>query len=80
MPSTSTRLDVAGTHNFREVAPGTLRPATLYRSDALHRLTRAGRHHLRQLGIRRVIDLRSDFDRKLGGADRLRLGVPLPLA
>ena len=26
-----------------EVAPGVLRPGVLYRADALHRLTRAGR-------------------------------------
>lgn len=78
-----TRLDVAGTHNFREVAPGRLTPGLLYRSDALHRLTREGRRTLSRLGIRQVIDLRSRFDRRIGGRDRLRgtgatlLSVPI---
>ncbi|GAB3633978.1 tyrosine-protein phosphatase [Microbacterium shaanxiense] len=78
-----TRLDLAGTHNFREVAPGVLKPGVLYRSDALHRLTREGRRRLRQLGIRQVIDLRSAIDRRIGGRDRLRgtgatrLSVPI---
>lgn len=78
-----TRIDLAGTHNFREVAPGVLTPGMLYRSDALHRLTREGRRRLAQLGIRQVIDLRSPFDRRVGGRDRLRgtgatrLSVPL---
>ncbi|WP_426181357.1 tyrosine-protein phosphatase [Microbacterium sp. TWP3-1-2b2] len=72
MDDALTRLDLAGTHNFREVAPGVLTPGTLYRSDALHRLTREGRRKLRQLGIRQVIDLRSAFDRRIGGRDRLR--------
>ena len=78
-----TRLDLAGTHNFREVAPGVLTPGMLYRSDALHRLTREGRGKLARLGIRQVIDLRSAFDRRIGGRDRLRgtgarrLSVPI---
>lgn len=78
-----TRLDVPGTFNFREVAPGILRPGLLYRSDALHRLTRNGRSTLRELGIRQIIDLRSKFDRRVGGRDRLRgvgadyLSVPM---
>lgn len=61
-----------GASNFREVAPGQLMPGLLYRSDALHRLTRVGRRRLRELGIRQVIDLRSAFDRRIGGSDRLR--------
>lgn len=65
-------LDIPRTYNFREVAPGALRPGQLYRSDGLHRLTREGRRALADLGIRLVIDLRSDFDRRLGGRDRLR--------
>lgn len=78
-----TRLDLAGTHNFREVAPGVLTPGMLYRSDALHRLTRSGRRKLADLGIRQVIDLRSAFDRRIGGRDRLHgtgaklLSVPI---
>ncbi|WP_114905981.1 tyrosine-protein phosphatase [Ornithinimicrobium murale] len=66
------RLDVPGTHNFREVAPGSLRPGRLYRSDGLHRLSRAGRRALTALGVEAVVDLRSDFDRRFGGRDRLR--------
>ncbi|WP_256842529.1 tyrosine-protein phosphatase [Ornithinimicrobium cryptoxanthini] len=76
-------LDIPRTYNFREVAPGVLRPGQLYRSDGLHRLTREGRRTLADLGIELVIDLRSDFDRRLGGRDRLRgtgaerLSVPI---
>src|SRR5690606_17932633 len=83
MDDAVTRLDIPGTHNFREVAPGVLRPGRLYRSDALHRLTREGRTRLRKLGIGQVIDLRSAFDRRIGGRDRLRgtgaqhLSVPI---
>lgn len=72
MDDAVTRLDVPGTYNFREVAPGVLAPGRLYRSDALHRLDRTGRRRIRELGIRRVIDLRSTFDRRIGGRDRLR--------
>lgn len=66
------RLDLPGTHNFREVAPGSLRARQLYRSDGLHRLTRAGRRALADLGVEVVVDLRSAFDRRFGGRDRLR--------
>ncbi|WP_256838800.1 tyrosine-protein phosphatase [Ornithinimicrobium faecis] len=66
------RLDLPGTHNFREAAPGSLRAGQLYRSDGLHRLTRAGRRALADLGVEVVIDLRSAFDRRFGGRDRLR--------
>ena len=65
-----TRIAVPGTHNFRTVE-GTC-PGSLYRSDALARLPREGRRMLRSLGIRRVIDLRTGFDRRIGGPDRLR--------
>lgn len=63
---------IAGTYNFREVAPGALRPGLLYRSDGLHRLTRAGRRALADLDVEVVVDLRSPFDRRFGGRDRLR--------
>lgn len=66
------RLDLPGTHNFREVAPGSLRAGQFYRSDGLHRLPRAGRRALADLGVEVVIDLRSPFDRRFGGRDRLR--------
>lgn len=77
------RLNTPGTYNFREVAPGVLKPGRLYRSDALHRLTRAGRRVLTDLGVRLIIDLRSSLDRRVGGRDRLRgtgasyLAVPI---
>lgn len=67
----STRIEVTGTHNFREVAPGTLRPGRLYRSDALDRLTDEGRQALADLGVALVIDLRSDADLQIGGPDQL---------
>jgi len=66
------RLDVPVTFNFRAVAPGALRPGALYRSDALHRVNAEGRQRIRELGIGGVIDLRSAFDRRIGGRDRLR--------
>ncbi|GEM_PF-7044816 len=70
------RIDVPGTDNFREVAVpvsgGRLRPGRLYRSDALSRLPRAGRAALVRLSVRRVVDLRSGIDRRIGGRDRLR--------
>ena len=68
---TVTRMDVAGTHNFREVAPGALRPGLLYRSDGLDKLTGPGREALGRLGVTLVIDLRGDLDLRLGGPDRL---------
>ena len=69
------RLDIPGTYNFRAVAVpvdgGEMLPGRLYRSDALGRLTHTGRARLRELGVRRIVDLRSPFDRRLGGPDRL---------
>lgn len=61
---------VEGTYNFRstagyaaaarsrEAAARTIREGKLYRSDALHGLTDAGRRQFSELGIRLVIDLR----------------------
>jgi len=72
MDDAVTRLDVPGTYNFREVAPGALVPGRLFRSDALHRLDVEGRRRMAALGITRVIDLRSSIDRRIGGRDRLR--------
>lgn len=69
--ATGNRMDVSGTHNFREVAPGVLRPGLLYRSDALDRLNDQGRKALAGLGVRLVIDLRGDLDLQLGGPDLL---------
>lgn len=69
--ATGAQMDVAGTHNFREVAPGALRPGLLYRSDALDRLTVEGRKAFGELGVTLVIDLRGDLDLQLGGPDLL---------
>lgn len=77
------RLEVPGTYNFRAVAPGTLVPGSLYRSDALHRLTGIGKRRIAELGIAEVIDLRSGIDRRMSGRDRLRgtgavrIGLPI---
>lgn len=54
------RLDISGTHNFRAVAPGGIRPGRLYRSDAIARLGASGRSQLADLGIRRILDLRTE--------------------
>lgn len=68
----ATRISVDETFNFRPVGAGFLRPGRLYRSDALHRLTKDGRATLKTLQIGTVIDLRSALDRRIGGRDRLR--------
>ncbi|MEZ5408865.1 MAG: tyrosine-protein phosphatase [Acidimicrobiales bacterium] len=58
--------DIDGTHNFRDVggmqtADGRLvRPGLLYRSASLDSLTEAGRATLAGLGIRTIIDIRSE--------------------
>jgi protein-tyrosine phosphatase len=60
------RIDLPGTQNLRDLggypAAGgrTVRRRTLLRSDALHRLDDAGRAALARLGLRTVIDLRTD--------------------
>lgn len=71
------RIAVPGTVNFREVTATTsdglsLRRGRLYRADSLARIGRAGRRHLARLGVRRIIDLRTDFDRRFGGTPSLR--------
>jgi hypothetical protein len=60
------RIDLPGTQNLRDLGGypaaggGTVRWRTLLRSDALHRLDDAGRAALARLGLRTVIDLRTD--------------------
>jgi protein-tyrosine phosphatase len=59
------RIAASGTQNLRDLggypaAGGTVRWRTLLRSDALHRLDGAGRAVLSGLGLRTVIDLRTD--------------------
>ena len=60
------RIALPGTQNLRDLGGypaaggGTVRWRTLLRSDALHRLDDAGRAALGGLGLRTVIDLRTD--------------------
>ena len=60
------RIRLPGTTNLRDVggypaaAGGTVRWGTLLRSDALHRLDDSGRAALSALGLRTVVDLRTD--------------------
>ena len=59
------RIALPGTLNLRDLggypaAGGTVRWRTLLRSDTLHRLDDAGRAALAGLGLRTVIDLRTD--------------------
>ena len=65
----SAPLHLPVTYNFRAVE-GT-RAGSLYRSDALNRLTEEGRDRLRELGVRRVIDLRAGFDQAHAGEEHL---------
>ncbi|MBB1056555.1 tyrosine-protein phosphatase [Dietzia sp. B19] len=56
-------LDIEGTYNFRstagyEATAGVIRPHSLLRSDALHRLSANGISQFAAQGIVRVIDLR----------------------
>lgn len=66
-PNAGAAIPIEGTHNFRstEGYPGTagsIRPRGLFRSDALHRVSAAGKHQFTEQGIVRVIDLRSDAE------------------
>lgn len=59
------RLAVEGTYNLRELGgyragDATVRWGKLYRSDALHALTPLGKNSMADLGIRLVVDLRTD--------------------
>ncbi len=59
------RLPVEGTYNLRELGGYRAEEATVkwgkfYRSDALHALTPLGRTSMTDLGIRLVVDLRTD--------------------
>ncbi len=61
------RMDVAGTHNFRDVggypAGGRrTRPGQLFRSDALSGVTAAGAAELAMLRIGIVVDLRTELE------------------
>lgn len=63
----SARMDIEGTHNFRDIGGyparnGRTRHGQLYRSDSLCRLTPSGAADLAALRIGVVIDLRSDLE------------------
>jgi protein-tyrosine phosphatase len=63
----SRRMDIEGTHNFRDVGgyparTGRTRWGQLYRSDALTRVTASGAADLAMLRIGIVVDLRSDLE------------------
>jgi protein-tyrosine phosphatase len=67
--STPRRYPLPGTYNFREVGgyhagSSTTKWGTLYRSDALSRLTDEARDDLRQRDIRTIVDLRDDEERR----------------
>jgi protein-tyrosine phosphatase len=70
MPHSAVRtIDVEGVYNLRDVggyrAGGQITKwQTLYRSDALDKLTDRGREQLHDLGIARVVDLRDDSERR----------------
>jgi protein-tyrosine phosphatase len=78
---------VEGTYNFRSTAgyPAaaagdaavvrTIRDGKLYRSDALHGLTDAGRRQFSELGIRLVIDLRDATELEKSPSKLAGLGV-----
>lgn len=64
-PDAGPAIIIEGTHNFRsadgyQLAVGRVRPGALFRSDALHRVSDAGKAQFAAQGIVRVIDLRSD--------------------
>jgi protein-tyrosine phosphatase len=62
------RIELAGVLNFRDVggypvaSGGSVRWRTLFRSDALHRLDSAGVAAVTGLGLRTVIDLRTQLE------------------
>lgn len=80
-------LHVPGAFNFRDVGGlpaggGRTRDGVLFRSGNLAHLTDAGRAVLRDLGIRRIVDLRDDGERrgepsKLDGLDVETVHLPM---
>ncbi|MCW2778310.1 MAG: protein tyrosine/serine phosphatase [Frankiales bacterium] len=66
--TSSARLDVPGTANFRPLGghatpSGRLRDDVLFRADSLADLGEQGRVALQALGVRTVVDLREDVER-----------------
>jgi protein-tyrosine phosphatase len=62
LPGTFNLRDLGG---YRVTGGGTVRWRTLFRSDALHRIDEAGREILAGLGLRTVIDLRTQEEAEL---------------
>ncbi|KRC50693.1 hypothetical protein ASE16_06735 [Leifsonia sp. Root227] len=87
MSSIEQRIPVNGTYNFRDVGGyradgGTIRSGKLFRSDGLHSLGEPGKNELRELGVRIIIDLRDDFEKRalpddLDGLDVEVLALPV---
>lgn len=61
-------IPVSGTYNFRDLGGiplgdgGVVAPGRVFRSDGFQGLDDAGRLHLAELGIRRIVDLRHDHE------------------
>lgn len=65
-------MDIPGTHNFRQTggyptAKGRTRDGWLYRSDVLSRVPPEGLAQIADLGITRVVDLRSGIEQVQNG-------------
>ena len=75
------RLGFRGAFNFRDLGGyrtidgSTVRWRTLFRADALHRLDEAELAELRGLGVRSVLDLRTDSEVDAGRIDADHLGI-----
>lgn len=82
-----TRIEVAGTFNFRDIGgwvtpAGQVAPGQVFRSDGLAALTEESRETLRGLGICTVIDLREDRERRhapdaLGDLEVTQIHAPI---
>lgn len=57
-------IDAPGTYNVRDACSGPVGPGRLFRSAALDDLTPSGAHVLRECGIRTVLDLRDDTEKR----------------
>ncbi|WP_354641747.1 tyrosine-protein phosphatase [Kitasatospora camelliae] len=74
--------DVPAVPNFRDAGGGLLRAGLLYRSGGLHGLAPEGARRIGELGIRTVVDLRSELERSVwpdrrDGFDAEHLHLPL---
>jgi protein-tyrosine phosphatase len=79
------RIELPGVLNFRDVGGypvaggGSVRWRTLFRSDALHRLDAAGAAALAGLGIKTVVDLRTQAEAELAPSPVGGRVIHLPL-